>query len=439
MPHMLPVAAFQICDPIPVLILMEADDPPIHRVRVLADRLARRQPDKQGLGLSDCKLVSGKFSHVSCAAIGTSGMHPFTVTKIELWTLDIPLTDPFAVAAGTRPAAENAIVRMTLANGAQGYGEIAPFPEIGGEDRAACLAMAHDLGKTLLGRPVTEHARLARELRAMTPAHPAARCGLETALLDAFCRGAGIPMWALWGGADLRSRETDITIPITDVTRTVALVTEWHARGFRLFKMKVGRDVDHDVRRLEAVHQRMPDIAFIGDANQGFTYEHCLAFVKGVTRFGGRLILIEQPVAREDLASMAALRRATGIPVAADEAVRSISDAAMVIRQGAADVINIKITKMGILEAREIASYALASGLKLMIGGMVETRVAMGCSFALVLGRGGFELLDLDTPLLMTTDPVTGGYRYAGPLLQPWQGPGLDVSLPPPKDAIVIT
>jgi len=51
----------------------------------------------------------------------------------------------------------------------------------------------------------------------------------------------------------------------------------------------------------------------------------------------------------------------------------------------------------------------------------------MGCSFGLVLGRGGFDLLDLDTPLLLATDPVKGGYRYEGPKLQPWQGHGLDL------------
>src|SRR5206468_8577908 len=86
----------------------------------------------------------------------------------------------------------------------------------------------------------------------------------------------------------------------------------------------------------------------------------------------------------------------------------------------AADFINIKIMKSGLLAALDIAAYARAAGLRLMIGGMVETRIAMGCSFGLVLGRGGFDLLDLDTPLLLATDPVKGGYRYEGPKLQPW-------------------
>jgi L-alanine-DL-glutamate epimerase-like enolase superfamily enzyme len=141
------------------------------------------------------------------------------------------------------------------------------------------------------------------------------------------------------------------------------------------------------------------------------------------------MVLLEQPVVREDLDSMAAIRRETGIPVAADESVRSLADAQAVVAQGAADYINIKIMKTGVIEAVEIASFTKASGLKLMIGGMLETRIAMGCSFSLVLGLGGFDVLDLDTPLLLAGDPVTGGYRYEDSRLQPWSGPGLDMNV----------
>ena len=73
-----------------------------------------------------------------------------------------------------------------------------------------------------------------------------------------------------------------------------------------------------------------------------------------------------------------------------------------------------------------------------MIGGMVETRIAMGCSFSLVLGLGGFDVLDLDTPLLLASDPVTGGYRYDGSRLQPWSGSGLDMNAAPSPNVTTI-
>jgi L-alanine-DL-glutamate epimerase-like enolase superfamily enzyme len=246
-------------------------------------------------------------------------------------------------------------------------------------------------------------------------------------------------MWQLWGSADVRPRDTDITIPITTLEHTVALARGWYKKGFRLFKMKVGKDVDTDIQRLEAMHKVLPDVTFIGDGNQGFSREDCLKFAKGVKQFGGVMVLLEQPVVRDDLDSMVAIRRETGIPVAADEAVRSLEDARRVVDCGAADYINIKIMKTGVLEAADIASFTLRSGLKLMIGGMVEARIAMGCSFSLVLGMKGFDVLDLDTPLLLATDPIQGGFRYEGPHLHPWTTAGLGMSTDVLTDARLIS
>src|SRR5262245_66571701 len=195
----------------------------------------------------------------------------FTICKVEFWPVDVPITDPFVVATGARTVAENVFLRVTLSNGIQGYGEAAPFPEVGGETREGCLTALRRLCKTVLGRSVRGYKETALELSEQALTHPAARCGLETAVIDAHCRASNIPMWQLWGGAAVRARETDITIPIADLNKTVALAHGWYEQGFRLFKMKVGKDVESDIRRLEAVHRALPGISFIGDGNQGFS------------------------------------------------------------------------------------------------------------------------------------------------------------------------
>ena len=202
--------------------------------------------------------------------------------------------------------------------------------------------------------------------------------------------------------------------------------------------MKIGTDVEEDIRRVQAVHDALPGIGFIGDGNQGFSREDCIRFANGVQQFGGRLVLLEQPVVREDLEGLQAIRHLTGIPVAADESVRSLDDARRVVYMEAADYINIKVMKTGVIEARRIADFTRSAGLRLMVGGMLETRIAMGCSFSLVLGLGGFDVLDLDTPLLLSTDPVTGGYRYSGPRLQPWHEIGLAMQVLAPDDRVTI-
>lgn len=365
-----------------------------------------------------------------------SSVDHMVVDKIEIWLVDIPLRDPFVVATGQLATAQNLFVRVTLDGGMTGYGEISPFPDVTGEDRASSLAAAKELAQTVLGQSASHYRKFAGIFQEIAPSYPAARCGMETALVDAVGRAGGLPLWALWGGADVRARETDITIPITDLERTLTLVREWFGKGFRVFKMKVGRDVDADVRRIEAVHGSLPDVGFIVDSNQGFTQEEASEFAKGVKHSGGTILLFEQPVPKNDLDSLAALRQSLGVPIGVDESVQTVEDARKVIQHRAADFVNIKISKSGLIQAGEIAAFARASGLQLMIGGMVESRIAMGCSFSLVLGFGGFEILDLDTPLLMECDPVKGGYEYVGPQLQPWIRPGLGMEVAPSGECV---
>lgn len=364
---------------------------------------------------------------------------PHIITAIDLWPLDIPLTDPFVVATGSRVLAQNAFVRLTLADGTEGYGEMAPLPEVGGETRDACLRRAAELAPTWIGSSARRYRALAAQLAEQAPDYPAVRCGLETALLDALTRAGRLPLWSLFGGMDVRPYDTDITIPITSTADTLRLAQGWYAQGFRLFKMKVGHDVEEDIRRLTAVHKACAGIAFILDANQGYSRDQASAAVQALLAAGTRLVLLEQPVPRDDLDSMAALQRDWRIPVAADESVRSIADVRAVLAQQAAAFVNIKITKTGVIAALDIAELARGAGLRLMVGGMVETRVAMGCSFALVLGLGGFDVLDLDTPLLLASDPIAGGYRYEGPRLHPWHEPGLAMTIPVPPTAHRIT
>jgi L-alanine-DL-glutamate epimerase-like enolase superfamily enzyme len=138
-----------------------------------------------------------------------------------------------------------------------------------------------------------------------------------------------------------------------------------------------------------------------------------------------RLRLIEQPVAREDLDGMAELRAGCPVPIAADESVFTLDVARRVIAARAADCINLKIMKTGLSETIAIARAARAAGLTLMIGGMMESRLAMSFSLSLVLATGWIEHLDLDTPLLMAGDPLVGGYAYRGPVLTRWTDGGV--------------
>jgi o-succinylbenzoate synthase len=353
-----------------------------------------------------------------------------TIAAVDVRSADVPLTDPFVISRGSISVAECAFVRVRLADGSEGHGEVAPFTALTGETRDGAVADARRLAATLLGRSVSEWSVAAGVMAVAAAGSPAARAGLECAMVDALARSRGIPLHVLWsehgGRMDIRTRETDITLPILDDARVEALAANWYARGFRIFKMKVGgSDVDRDLARVETLARRYPDVSFILDANQGYDRAQADAFVVRLRAWQERIRLIEQPLARDDIDGMAELRARSPVPIAADESVFTLADAHRVIAAKAADVVNLKIMKSGLAETVEIARAVRAAGLGLMIGGMMETRLAMGVSFSLVLGFGGIEHLDLDTPLLMAEDPWEGGYAYDGPRLLPCLDPGL--------------
>jgi L-alanine-DL-glutamate epimerase-like enolase superfamily enzyme len=350
----------------------------------------------------------------------------FRIEQVSFHPVDVGLAETFAVATGKLEQARLVMVRVRLVSGREGWGEMAPFPAITGETRESSLQTAADVPDWLAGQSVLEYRRLFAELKERLPAAAAARCGLETAILDAFSRQLNIPLWAHFGGAAVgHTHVTDITIPVTDLERTVELALSWFARGFFRFKLKVGVDADLELQKIARVRAACPQAQFILDANGGFSLAEARRFLLGLKKHSGMPLLFEQPLAPGDPEGTRALCREFGVTVAADESARSVADVLLLAQSGAAQVINLKIMKSGLREAIQMALVARALGLGLMIGGMLESRLAMGCSFALVLGLGGIEFLDLDTPLLLQSDPWQGGYRYEGSRMLPWQDAGL--------------
>jgi o-succinylbenzoate synthase len=351
------------------------------------------------------------------------------ITSVDVWPVDVPLTDPFVISRGRTAVAKCAFVRVGLAGGAVGYGEIAPFEALTGETRDAAVDTARRLSGAMLGRRAREWDAMARALAVAAPDAPASRAGLECAAADAHARTLGKPLYEMWGGGaggrTSRPPTTDITLPILAEARIDELGGHWYALGFRVFKLKVGEDAVAERARVERIARRYADVSFILDANQGFDRATARAFLRAVEPWRERIAMLEQPLARSDIAGLAALRAEAVLPIAADESVFTLADARRVVDARAADVINLKVMKSGLAETIAIARTAREAGVRLMIGGMLETRLGMAVSLSLVLGLGGIEFLDLDTPLLMARDPWRGGYAYDGPRLVPWTEPGL--------------
>ena len=142
------------------------------------------------------------------------------------------------------------------------------------------------------------------------------------------------------------------------------------------------------------VTTRYPAISFILDANMGYDLDQSVRFIEELIRLGIPVDLFEQPNDRFDLEGLRSIREAVQVPLAADEAVMTLDDAKRVIEMQAVDVINLKIMKSGVMETLRIIEITVEAGLDLMIGGMVESRIGMGCSFALAQAFPAIKFLD---------------------------------------------
>jgi L-alanine-DL-glutamate epimerase-like enolase superfamily enzyme len=330
---------------------------------------------------------------------------------------DVELSEPFGIATGTQTVARNLLVELGLEDGTLGIGEAAPFPAVNGETRADAERALAGAREKLLGLEAMTWRAAARRAHDLLLSSPSALCAFETALLDALTRSLGISLFAFFGGAKAELI-SDITLTTGDAEHSAAQAQRAYERGFRVLKVKVGgAPLTHDLERLQRASEVEPDAALILDGNASFRPEEAIRLVRALGALRERVVLFEQPTRADDVHALRAVREA-GIKVAADEGARSLADVEKLIDEQACDVINVKIMKTGLVGALDMALGARADGIELMIGGMVETRLAMTTSACLAGGLGCFSFVDLDTPLFLAKDPFAGGFDDAWPRLK---------------------
>ena len=347
---------------------------------------------------------------------------PSTIRSLSVEQLDIALHQAFGIAGGAQEIARNLLVTVELADGTRGYGEAAPFQAFNGETQEMARAALDASRSGVEGADVREWRRIAATLRSAMGPIGSARCALETAVLDALTRQARMPLWSFFGGA-ATTLETDMTITTGTPEQAAAAASAILARGITTIKVKIGASdaslgedqaLAQDLERVLAICGAAPDVPLILDGNAAYTPDGALQLLAMLHSRGIIPALVEQPVAKDDLSGMRQVGQWGGAPVAADESASSLGQVLALAQERAASVINIKLMKCGIAEALDIAAVARASSFGLMIGGMVESTLAMTVSACFAAGQGGFSFVDLDTPLFMADIPFEGGMRYDG-------------------------
>ena len=326
---------------------------------------------------------------------------------------NLPVHTPFAIAGGTMQSAQCAIVALSVESGHDaltGLGEAAPFSAVTGEEIKQTATMIEALCDDIKFMTPESAVRVLRDRSTDDSLSRSALCAVECAVLDLLAQRARIPLWRFFGSpvaapGGSRVIRTDITVPVMDAARVTTFLEKFSSHNFDTFKVKVSGQVDRDTDSVRAVSAwlsaRGQDARIILDGNQGFDVKRARQLLQNLQKLEIRAVCFEQPLPRADFRGLAELSRSTPVPVLLDESVTSAKEVFHAREARAGSMINIKITKSGVIEALRMIAAARSLGMGLMIGGMLETEIAMGFSLHMATGLGGFDLVDLDTPFFI--------------------------------------
>jgi L-alanine-DL-glutamate epimerase-like enolase superfamily enzyme len=351
------------------------------------------------------------------------------ITNIKAWPLSMRLSEPYTIAYETLDSVTNIFLRIETNRGIVGYGCSAPDEMITGETPDSVLqAIIEVVGPSIKGSDPLRPAMLFERLRPTMQPHPAAMAAVDMALCDILGKASNLPLWRLLGG--FRDHiKTSVTIGILPEKETTERAKQLVAVGFKSLKLKGGIDVDSDIGRVLKVREAIGDkIELRFDANQGFTVEDSLKFVKQTYRV--RLELIEQPTPRGQPDMLGRVTNGVSIPVMADESLMTLRDAFRIARRGLADMVNVKLMKVGgIGEALQINAVARSAGLEVMVGCMDEAALSIAAALHFALARPNVLYADLDGHLGLVGDPSAEAVILRKGTLYPTNKPGLGFEL----------
>lgn len=377
----------------------------------MSDRIALLSQRSRGLNLNN---VPAPIAHVLVEAV------------------QVPIHMPFAIAKETLDQASLAIVSLTDAQGRIGLGEASPFPSLTGDSIETAGPAARDLAQATHGLTPLQALEALRTRRSdIFSKTPTAYVAVETALIDLHAKQLGVPLARLFGLGFALEARTDITLPLMTASEVLRFWSLFESYSFKQIKVKVSGRVSEDIEMIQAlIRISSPGTELTLDGNQGFTPAKALQIIDILLKQGIKPLFFEQPLPEDDWEGLKMLSAQSPIPICLDETVKTAADAIRVVNDKTARMINLKIMKSGLEETLRIVAVARSGGLELMIGGMLESEIAMSASLQILAGTGAISHVDLDTPFFMTKRLTkTSPWHANSALLRLPHGPGLNLEL----------
>lgn len=361
-------------------------------------------------------------------------MHSFMrIEKVELGEVRIPLVTPFKTALRTVDAVNDIVVRITTDDGREGFGEAPATAVITGDTKGSIVTAIRDfIAPAVIGLDIEDIDGIMSRMHKCILKNSSAKAAVDMAVYDLYAKNLNKPLYKVLGG-HRSAIETDITISVNEVGEMVRDSLRGVAQGFRILKVKAGKEGLKDVERIAAIRQAVGnDIVIRVDANQGWQPKEAVRIIRAMEDQGLNIDLVEQPVNAHNFEGMKYVTSNVFTPVLADESVFSPQDAIRIIQEGAADLINIKLMKTGgIYEALKICGIAESFGVECMTGCMLESKLAVSAASHLAAAKGVITRHDLDGPALCKLDPYEGGPLFEGAKITMTEAPGIGITRVP--------
>ena len=358
------------------------------------------------------------------------------IKSIEPIPVSLPMLKPVIMAGEEVQRADNVLVRVATDDGLVGWGEAASAPVMTGETLQSIAAAVRFLEPALRGREAADIADALATMHGRMYGNNGAKAAIEIALYDLAGRAAGKPVHALLGTKQRGRMPLLAVVGGGDFDGDLRDAEKKKAAGFTAYKIKVGIDTpERDAERTRAICKLLgPDMLISADANQGFTTEEAIDYVRAVK--GSGLGFFEQPVMAEDLDGMAAVAAATGdIAIGADEGIHSLDDIRRHHERKAARGASLKAIKLGgiggVVEAAKLCDRL---GMRVNIScktGESSIACAAALHAAIVIPNLAWALTLTHTALGadITEQPLPTGKGHVDALERPGLGIEVDEGL----------
>ncbi len=354
------------------------------------------------------------------------------ITRLRTDLVRVPLTQPARWSGGTRMAAPAVLLTLETDEGLTGYGEavgptLAPLQTI----------LELEFKPLLIGAdPLRTELALHRleELTVNWAGFGAyAISAAEMALLDLKGKVLGTPLVNLLGGLYRDSVEWMGYVFIDEPHANAELARRYLSEGYLTLKVKVGRDIDQDARRLKAIRETVgTEMKIRVDANMAWSRSTARRAIAALEPYG--LQYVEQPLPWTDIDGMAELSRSVDVPIAADESCTGVREAARLIEAGACEVLILYVSEAGgLTRAQQIVRMAESAGVACVLGTWAELGVGTAAGAHLIAASRNFPFANDTHYPLQSDDILTRMLPFQdGRLVLP-AGPGLGVEVDPAR------